>query len=103
MVLPFRWPRIDASHYLPHFGGLRERFLWSDDVLPPAPLGTDVDVALEAATRDGGYLALLFHPFLADPTSASPSFAARSGASASLPTPAQCCAPCRDVAASLQT
>ena len=104
MVLPFRWPLIDAFHYLPHFGSLRERFLGSGDVLPPARLGAAVGAALEAATRDDDYLALLFHPFLADPDER---FAVLRGALRRVRELADAgavwCAPCRDVAASLRT
>jgi peptidoglycan/xylan/chitin deacetylase (PgdA/CDA1 family) len=103
MVLPFRWPLIDAFHYLPHFGNMRKRFLGSDDVLPPARLGTEVDAALEAATRDTHYLALLFHPFLSEPDDR---FAVLRSALRSVRDLADAgalwCAPCRDVAASLR-
>ncbi len=104
VVLPFRWPLIDAFHYLPHFGSLRERFLGSDDVLSPARLGADVDAALEAAVRDGDYLALLFHPFLSEPDER---FAVLRSALTHVrelvDAGAVRCAPCRDVAASLRT
>jgi peptidoglycan/xylan/chitin deacetylase (PgdA/CDA1 family) len=56
VVLPFRWGLIDAFHYLPHFASLRG----SDDVLPPSRLRA----SLESALDGGGFLALLFHPFL---------------------------------------
>lgn len=103
IVLPFRWPLIDAFHYLPHFGSLRQRFLASHDVLPPARLETDLEAALEAATRDAGYLALLFHPFLAEPDDRFAVLRAtlrrvRELADAG----AAWCAPCRDVASSRQ-
>jgi peptidoglycan/xylan/chitin deacetylase (PgdA/CDA1 family) len=103
-VLPFRWPVIDAFHYLPQFGGLRERFLGSDAVLAPDRLGTHVDAALDAATRGGDFLALLFHPFLAEPEERfvvlrSALRRVRELADAG----AVRCAPCRDVAASLRT
>jgi peptidoglycan/xylan/chitin deacetylase (PgdA/CDA1 family) len=102
MVLPFRWPLIDAFHYLPHFAGLRERFIGSDAVQPPARLGAAVDAALEAAARDGDYLALLFHPYLTEPDER---LAVLRGALARIrrlvDAGAAWCAPCRDVAASL--
>ena len=102
-MLPFRWPLIDAFHYLPHFGSLRERFLGSDDVLSPARLGADVDAALEAAARDGDYLALLFHPFLSEPDE---HFAVLRGVLQRVRELVDAgsvwCAPCRDVAASLR-
>jgi len=93
VVLPFRWPLVDAFHYLPQFGGL----------LPPARLAADIDAALETATRDGAFLALLFHPFLSEPEER---FAVLRGALQRVrelvDAGAVRCAPCRDVAASLR-
>jgi len=104
VVLPFRWPLIDAFHYLPQFGGLRERTLGAADRLPPARLGTAVAAALEAAAREGDHLALLFHPFLAEPDER---FAVLRDALQRVRELADqgavWCAPCRDVAASLRT
>jgi peptidoglycan/xylan/chitin deacetylase (PgdA/CDA1 family) len=89
VVLPFRWPLVDAFHYLPQFGGL----------LPPARLGADIDAALEAAAPDGDYLALLFHPFLSEPDER---FAVIRSALARVRELVDAgsvrCAPCRDVA-----
>jgi peptidoglycan/xylan/chitin deacetylase (PgdA/CDA1 family) len=65
-ALPFRWPLLDAFHYLPHFDSMRERVLGSPAALAPARLRETALAALEDAARDGGFLALLFHPFLAD-------------------------------------
>ena len=82
VVLPFRWPLVDAFHYLPQFGGL----------LPPARtrLGADIDAALEAATRDGDFLALLFHPFLSEPDERFAVLRGALGASRDSSTPAPC-------------
>jgi peptidoglycan/xylan/chitin deacetylase (PgdA/CDA1 family) len=103
VVLPFRWPVIDAFHYLPHFDSLRRRFLGVDEALPPARLGATVDAALAAAARDGDFLALLFHPFLAEPDER---FTVIRGALRRVRELADAgavwCAPCRDVAASLR-
>jgi peptidoglycan/xylan/chitin deacetylase (PgdA/CDA1 family) len=60
VLLPFRWELIDAFHYLPHFGGLRERFVGSGEPLSPSRLRA----ALDSAFGEPGFLALLFHPFL---------------------------------------
>ncbi len=65
-ALPFRWPLLDAFHYLPHFDSMRERVLGSPDPLAPERLRETVLSALDDAVRGGGFLALLFHPFLAD-------------------------------------
>jgi peptidoglycan/xylan/chitin deacetylase (PgdA/CDA1 family) len=57
-VLPFRWPLVDALYYLPHFAGLRERYLGTRDEQPPER----VRAAIGAARDD----IVLFHPFLLD-------------------------------------
>ena len=61
-ALPFRWELLDAYHYLPHFAARRGQ----DAPLPPDRLRETVLAALDRAARDGGFLALLFHPFLCD-------------------------------------
>ena len=58
-ALPFRWPLLDAYHYLPHFADMRG----AEEPLPPQRLRETVLAALE---EPHGHLALLFHPFLAD-------------------------------------
>ena len=88
VVLPFRWPLVDAFHYLPQFGGL----------LSPARLGADIDAALETAARDGDYLALLFHPFLSEPDERFAVLRARARREL-VDAGGVWCAPCRDVAA----
>jgi peptidoglycan/xylan/chitin deacetylase (PgdA/CDA1 family) len=57
--LPFRWPLLDAYHYLPHFAVMRG----AEEPLPPDRLRETVLAALE---EPHGHLVLLFHPFLAD-------------------------------------
>jgi peptidoglycan/xylan/chitin deacetylase (PgdA/CDA1 family) len=104
VLLPFRWPLIDAFHYLPHFGSLRARFLGTSDVLPPARLGTSLDAALETTVRRRDYLALLFHPFLVQPEERFAVLRSALGRVRELADAgAVWCAPCRDVAASLRT
>jgi peptidoglycan/xylan/chitin deacetylase (PgdA/CDA1 family) len=61
-VLPFRWELLDAYHYLPHFADRRG----SPEPLPPARLRETLLAELDATARAGGFLALLFHPFLCD-------------------------------------
>jgi peptidoglycan/xylan/chitin deacetylase (PgdA/CDA1 family) len=61
-ALPFRWELLDAFHYLPHFADRRG----SPDPLPPSALRSAVLGALDETATDGGFLALVFHPFLAD-------------------------------------
>jgi peptidoglycan/xylan/chitin deacetylase (PgdA/CDA1 family) len=66
VVLPFRWALIDAFHYLPHFAERRRASLGDGGVLTPAALCATLSEALEDAVARGAFLALLFHPFLAD-------------------------------------
>jgi len=65
-VLPFRWTLIDAFHYLPHFAARRRAATGNPQALPPAALRATLSEALRDAVRRGKFLALLFHPFLAD-------------------------------------
>ena len=64
IVLPFEWRLIDAYYYLPRFGGLRETVTGSSEPMSPARFRGMLSSALQGAVRDGGYLTLLFHPFL---------------------------------------
>ena len=64
VVLPFAWRVLDAYHYLPRFGGLRETLTGSDEPLPPARFRETLDSALQGVVRDGGHLTMVFHPFL---------------------------------------
>jgi peptidoglycan/xylan/chitin deacetylase (PgdA/CDA1 family) len=66
-IVPFQWRMLDAYHYLPRFGRLRERDHGSADVLPPTRLGATLAAGLRAAVADGRHLSMVFHPFLAEP------------------------------------
>ena len=103
VLLPFRWPLIDAFHYLPHFGGLRQSVLGSSDVLAPSRLSEALAAALEDVARRGGFLALLFHPFLAEPEDRFQVIRERlEHVRALVDDGAAWCAPCREVAASVR-
>jgi peptidoglycan/xylan/chitin deacetylase (PgdA/CDA1 family) len=64
VVLPFEWRLIDAYHYLPRFGRLRERVTGSSEPLSPSRFREALGSALRGVVRDGGHLTLIFHPFL---------------------------------------
>ena len=66
-TLPFQWEMLDAYHYLPRFGPLRERDQGAADVLPPSRFGAALDAGLRAAIEHGRHLSIVFHPFLAEP------------------------------------
>ena len=52
-ILPFRWELVDAWYYLPGFDG------------PPSPAA--LREAVLTALAEGGFVTLLFHPFLTEP------------------------------------
>lgn len=64
-VLPFKWSTVDAYYYMDSFSGLREM----KGVLPKEAQSPDVLVSsyrqeIDQAVEKGGFLSLLFHPFL---------------------------------------
>ena len=67
VILPFEWRVLDAYHYLPRFGPLRERDRGSASALPPERFGETLSAALGGAVQAGRHLSLVFHPFLAEP------------------------------------
>jgi hypothetical protein len=65
VVLPFRWTMVDAYHYMPRFGGLREL----KGQYPKEPQTEEVLIQsflaqIDEVVQRGGYLSILFHPFL---------------------------------------
>lgn len=67
VVLPFRWSTVDAYYYMESFSGLRRM----KGVLPEKAQGPDVLVKayirqIDETIEGGGFLSLLFHPFLTD-------------------------------------
>jgi peptidoglycan/xylan/chitin deacetylase (PgdA/CDA1 family) len=103
VVLPFRWPLLDAFHYLPRFASRRERELGSGEPLPPERLRATVMAALEETVRSDGYLSLLFHPFLAEPEERFTVLRDVLARVRALEDErAVWCAPCREVAAALR-
>jgi len=102
VVLPFRWPLLDAFHFLPHFGDMRADVLGSAEELSPARLREAVAGALADLARDGGHLTLLFHPFLVQPGERLDAIrAALAGVRSLVDDGTAWCAPCRDVAAAM--
>ncbi|KAK5136450.1 hypothetical protein LTR08_003095 [Meristemomyces frigidus] len=64
-ILPFRWKTVDAFHYMEAFGGLRKaKGEASDAVQSPETLARKYIEEIDGAIESGGYLSLLFHPFL---------------------------------------
>lgn len=64
VVLPFEWRGVDAFYYMEKFAGIREAHGERKEVLSPSTF-RDVLLAKVANVVDsGGYLSILFHPFL---------------------------------------
>jgi Polysaccharide deacetylase len=88
-LLPFRWPLVDAWYHFPRAGGLRGRLVGEEQesartgALPPRIRGAAFRAAVrlgavrgaarlraamieqaDVLVREGGHLALVFHPFL---------------------------------------
>ena len=91
VVLPFRWPLVDAFHYLARFGDLRG----SREPSPPSALREAVMTALDR----GGHVTLVFHPFL---TEREERFELLREVLGRLRDDALWCAPCREVAAAVR-
>lgn len=67
IVLPFRWRGVDAYYYMSSFSQLRE--LKGDlpsEPQPPSVLVEAFKRQIDDAIQEGGFLSLLFHPFLHD-------------------------------------
>lgn len=69
VVLPFEWETVDAFWYMdtPKFVEIRRRLHGreqEDEVPGPEAFRRHLLARLEALKQDGGYVAILFHPFL---------------------------------------
>ncbi|KAK0729523.1 hypothetical protein B0H67DRAFT_638128 [Lasiosphaeris hirsuta] len=64
VVLPFEWRGVDAFYYMESFGGIRKEYGEPDEVLGPAVLKEWLFAKIDETKRTGGYLSILFHPFL---------------------------------------
>ena len=64
VVLPFEWECVDAFYYMEKFAGIREAHGQGEDVLEPDVFGDYLLKKIDEAVKTGGYLSILFHPFL---------------------------------------
>ena len=64
VYLPFEWGGIDAYYYSEGFAGLREARGDTRDPLDPALLADRMTALIEQRVDQGGFTAILFHPFL---------------------------------------
>lgn len=68
-ILPFRWTSVDATYYMDAFSGLRKlKGLGSGGTLSEDVLVESYINAIDETIRKGGFLSLLFHPFLTNTT-----------------------------------
>ena len=67
-VLPFKWQGVDAFYYMKEFAGLRKLKGEQEPerARTPAELKERLLAEIEDAVSRGGFLAILFHPFLND-------------------------------------
>lgn len=63
-LLPFQWRHVDASCVLPPLGPAREQIAGSPDPVEPARFGAWLEAEVGRLARDGGYLAIVLHPFM---------------------------------------
>ncbi len=63
-LLPFQWRHVDASCVLPPLGSAREQITGSPDPIEPAHFGAWLEAEIDRLARDGGYMAIVLHPFM---------------------------------------
>jgi peptidoglycan/xylan/chitin deacetylase (PgdA/CDA1 family) len=63
-LLPFQWRHVDASCVLPPLGSAREQITGSPDPIEPAHFGAWLEAGIDRLARDGGYMAIVLHPFM---------------------------------------
>jgi peptidoglycan/xylan/chitin deacetylase (PgdA/CDA1 family) len=63
-LLPFEWRHVDASCVLPPLGSARERISGSRDPVEPARFLAWLEGEIGRLARDGGYMAIVLHPFM---------------------------------------
>ncbi|KAK3348994.1 hypothetical protein B0T25DRAFT_458114 [Lasiosphaeria hispida] len=64
VVLPFEWKGVDAFYYMESFGEIRKEYGEPEEVLGPEALKAWLFAKIDEVKRTGGYLSILFHPFL---------------------------------------
>lgn len=63
-LLPFQWPHLDASCVLPPLKAAREQMTGSPDPVSPAAFIASLEAAVDRLAQDGGYMAIVLHPFM---------------------------------------
>ncbi|MFP5388154.1 MAG: polysaccharide deacetylase family protein, partial [Thermoleophilia bacterium] len=65
-LLPFEWRHVDASCVLPPLGTAREQIGGSTDPIEPIRFVAWLEAEIDRLARDGGYTAVVLHPFMLD-------------------------------------
>ncbi|AEO59736.1 hypothetical protein MYCTH_2308245 [Thermothelomyces thermophilus ATCC 42464] len=63
-VLPFDWRAVDAFWYMEKFDRIRKEYGENEDVRGPKEFQTWLRKEIDEVVRTGGYMSILFHPFL---------------------------------------
>lgn len=64
VVLPFEWETVDAFWYMDKFSGIRAEHGRPEEAPGSAAFREYLLAKLDELKRDGGYISILFHPFL---------------------------------------
>jgi len=65
-LLPFQWRHLDASCVLPPLAAVREQMAGSPDPIEPAAFVDSLRAEIDRLADDGGYMAIVLHPFMLD-------------------------------------
>jgi peptidoglycan/xylan/chitin deacetylase (PgdA/CDA1 family) len=63
-LLPFQWRHLDASCVLPPLTAARDQMTGSPDPVSPAAFLASLETAIDQLGKEGGYLAIVLHPFM---------------------------------------
>jgi peptidoglycan/xylan/chitin deacetylase (PgdA/CDA1 family) len=63
-LLPFEWRHVDASCVLPPLGSAREQIAGAPDPVEPNRFVAWLEEEIGRLVQDGGYLAIVLHPFM---------------------------------------
>jgi peptidoglycan/xylan/chitin deacetylase (PgdA/CDA1 family) len=63
-LLPFEWRHVDAGCVLPPLGAAREQIDGSPNPIEPTRFGAWLEEEIARLANDGGYMAIVLHPFM---------------------------------------
>lgn len=63
-LLPFEWRHLDASCVLPPLAAAREQISGSGNPIEPASFVAWLEAEIGRLAEDGGYMAIVLHPFM---------------------------------------